>query len=411
VHILISDLHLGKGDDLDDFLLGFKGDNSTIPKCVREMDQKFGQFIKFLNRLERPSDPVKLILLGDIFDLIQVAGHEGPGKLDAVRKAHQEFFQHMDGFTGNHSVMYVVGNHDAEMLHPAMTGWLKKTLPNLQLDSKDLPFRWYQENELYCEHGNQLEGPPHYNVISQIYRDFSTQPFSAADYPPGSKFVLSCVNDLESRYPDVDNILGDRRAATTYYLVTTKTATVFRTFLDRLRKLKGKLRIASASPEDDALFLLSQLTGRLPDRADVKTDDTAQKLHDVLQTYVGSKPGVESASIQAADGAYELLKGNADWLRGQMQRWARNVDENAARFVHDPGAPSGLLYQPDPTRIRFIVCGHTHRAKTTWSQDKQRAYFNTGTWRHFYDPSTKAYSQKLHYVLVSGGKAELHHFD
>jgi UDP-2,3-diacylglucosamine pyrophosphatase LpxH len=411
VRILVSDLHLGKGDDLDDFLLGFKGDNSTIPKCIREMDEKFGHFLKFLSGQSQASNPVKLILLGDIFDLIQVTAHKGTGKLAAIYNAHKAFFQQLSEFAGNHCVIYVVGNHDAEMLDPAMAEWLKKKVPNLQLDQKGLPFLFYQENELYCEHGNQLEGLPRYNVIRDIYRDFSSQPFTANDYPVGSRFVLDLVNDLESKYPDVDNVLGDRRAATTYYLIKTKTDTVFLKFVEKLVKLRAKLHIASASPHDEALVLLSQLTGRPADLANAQRDATALELLRLLQRYLGTKQGLKSANArQAAVRFIELLKENTGWLVQQMRGWAKNIDENAARFLHNPGAPAGLLQQPHSAKVRFIVCGHTHCTTTILSDDKQRKYLNSGTWRHFYEPVTKAYSQTLHYVLLDEGKAELHHF-
>ncbi len=404
MHIIVSDLHLGKGDDLDDFVFGFKGDIGTIPACVAEMDEKFGNFLKFLAGLSRPENPVTLVLLGDIFDLIQVTGCEGPAKLDAVRKAHTKFFEYLGSFADEHAVLYLVGNHDAEMLNPAMTDWLKKAVPKLQLDPKNLPLLFYQEGSLYCEHGNQLEGRPGYNIIENIYRDFVGQPFAASDYPAGSRFVLESVNSLETKYPDVDNILGDRRAATTWYILKKKGKNGFEQFVDLLRKVKSGVRTASVTSDDDALLLYSLLTGRPPDAADVERDDVAKQLDGMLRAYLGTKPGVQLAATRK--GMWELFKKNIAWIAEQKERWANDVDENASRFVHNPGAPAGLLKQPDRA-VRFIVCGHTHRSKKISSEDGQRAYINSGTWRHFLDPDTGAYTQNLTYVRVDGGSADL----
>jgi UDP-2,3-diacylglucosamine pyrophosphatase LpxH len=103
---------------------------------------------------------------------------------------------------------------------------------------------------------------------------------------------------------------------------------------------------------------------------------------------------------------WELFKQHIAWFAEQKERWANDVDQNASRFVHNPGAPAGLLRQPDQN-VQYIVCGHTHRAKKISSKDGQRAYINSGTWRHFLDPDTGAYTQSLTYVRIDGGSAEL----
>jgi UDP-2,3-diacylglucosamine pyrophosphatase LpxH len=410
MHILVSDLHLGQGDGLDDFLLGYDGNNATVPECIRKMDEKFGAFLKQIGGLAEQGGPTKLVLLGDVFDLIQVTGHEGPAKLDAIQKAHPKFFEDLRAFADNHETYYVVGNHDAEMLNSTMTAQLKQMVPGLKMDNRGLPLLYYQEGQLYCEHGNQLEGPPSHNVIDEIYRDFVAKPFTPADYPGGSRFVLTFVNDLESKYPDVDNIMGDRRAATAYYVISTKASTVFQGLMQQLRKSGKGVRGASVGIGDEALDLYGLLTGRPPDSEELQKDPVARELHKKLQEYVGTGQGIKTAgNSKAAAGAYELLSQNIAWLGKQKEIWAAEVDGNAARFVHNPGVTSGLLQQPDPG-VRFIVCGHTHRAKTVASTDGQRTYLNSGTWRHFYDPNTSEYTQKLHYVQVVGSKAELKEF-
>jgi UDP-2,3-diacylglucosamine pyrophosphatase LpxH len=286
------------------------------------MDEKFGDFLKFLAGLSRPENPVTLVLLGDIFDLIQVTGSEGPAKLDAVRKAHTKFFEYLGRFAEEHAVLYLVGNHDAEMLNPVMTDWLKKAVPKLQLDPQNLPLLFYQEGSLYCEHGNQLEGRPGYNIIDNIYRDFVDQPFTASDYPAGSRFVLESVNSLETKYPDVDNILGDRRAATTWYILKKKGKNGFEQLLDLLRKVKGGVRTASVTSDDDALLLYSLLTGRPPDAADVERDAIAKQLDGMLRAYLGTKPGVQPAAAPKAmwEAAHCLVRGTEGALGKRCRR-------------------------------------------------------------------------------------------
>src|SRR5207244_6330209 len=236
MHVFVSDLHLGCGDELDDFLLGFEGDRAHISTYLRDMDEHFGSFLASIAGF---AEDVTLVLLGDIFDLLQVTGRAGCGKLDAIFDAHKGFFKDLAGFAQEHDVVYVVGNHDAEMFHPAMASWLRQKVPRILLDSSGLPFVYYEADGFYCEHGNQLERPPGHNVIRRIHRDFTTEPFTYADYPAGSHFVLEVVNALEKDYPDIDNVLGDRRMATIYYLINHARFDVFAELLEKYRRVSG----------------------------------------------------------------------------------------------------------------------------------------------------------------------------
>ena len=117
----LSDLHLGCGDALEDFVLypvraGNKKSPDVVARGMKRMHKAFAKFIDFaLDKSRSDGSPAHLIFLGDTFDLLQVLPQErtNPKKIDIIASAHRPFF---DALTHFHkkggSVHLICGNHD-----------------------------------------------------------------------------------------------------------------------------------------------------------------------------------------------------------------------------------------------------------------------------------------------------------
>lgn len=205
--IFISDLHIGCGDALEDFALWQEAEppqksEATLAAAMERMHKAFSDFI--LNTIWQMDSsggaPPELILLGDILDLLQVLPSErfNPEKTRLIRNAHAPFFEALAEFhKKGGAVTYVLGNHDHDMLHPALFDALKSYLPFLNESHGGKPLLFYHSPEaaLYAEHGNQFD------VLNAF-----EEPASADALPLGSELTLRLINPLERNYPAIDNL-------------------------------------------------------------------------------------------------------------------------------------------------------------------------------------------------------------
>lgn len=113
--------------------------------------------------------PIDLVFNGDTFDLLKVpVGGAWPhhvdkptalAKLQTVLEAHQPFVEAVDAFLsagqGKNRVHFVVGNHDAELLFPAVQQALREACGG----HEQLRFPGYELElgPLHIEHGHQLD--------------------------------------------------------------------------------------------------------------------------------------------------------------------------------------------------------------------------------------------------------------
>ncbi len=163
---IISDLHLGAGDYLDDF----------------EQDDSFLAFLEQLGK-RRSSE---LIINGDFIDFVAVnlekttvhpfsrlgsTESESLEKLERVLRAHNDFFTSLRVFMERgHRVVVLPGNHDVDLFWPRVRDRLLEELGGP--DSEHFHFESsgvYRSGPLYIEHGNQY-------FADSVFEDF-THPF------------------------------------------------------------------------------------------------------------------------------------------------------------------------------------------------------------------------------------------
>ena len=149
VFAVLADLHLADG----------RSDPFTA-------DQRFAECI---GRLVASAEGrrLRLVLLGDTFDFPAVtlpgrrptpATHpeEATRKLECILAAHPDVLEALRGvLAAGHAIDFVAGNHDMELLVPAVEAHLRDALGGSRSSVRVHPWILYVPGLLYAEHGQQ----------------------------------------------------------------------------------------------------------------------------------------------------------------------------------------------------------------------------------------------------------------
>jgi UDP-2,3-diacylglucosamine pyrophosphatase LpxH len=150
--VIVSDLHLGGGSSAETWGAGFSDEFAD--------DQAFSDFLRWLGR--RPG--CRLVFLGDAFDCLRVpvtgtrtgllarSDTEAVAQLDRIAAAHPAVVKALSAAlaTGVH-VDFVAGNHDAELVRPAVQ---ERLCALLGAKVRFHPWVLYISGLLYAEHGH-----------------------------------------------------------------------------------------------------------------------------------------------------------------------------------------------------------------------------------------------------------------
>ena len=192
--LIVSDLHLGGGDRLDDF----------------NADSQFVDFVQ----LYAMTEPTELILAGDTFEFLQVTlndvpdfewtGRSAQRRLAAIIAAHPLVIQVLATFVrkpGNY-LTFVIGNHDFELHYQTAKNLLRQKLGLAPEDERLRFCTRYFGDGMFIEHGNQFEPWNSFVRFEGI-----SQPFELVR---GTFAVKSVINPLERSplpvAPYIDNV-------------------------------------------------------------------------------------------------------------------------------------------------------------------------------------------------------------
>ena len=175
LHVFLSDVHIG----------GAAG---------TEIFQSAAELMALLEDLGRHRGPVELVLTGDFLDLLRM-GEAGRGEdlvaATIARPDHRELFAALRRFAQGpeHRVVYVVGNHDAEIWwNPRVQRSLREAgLVHAFALSYLASFASQPEQLVYCEHGNQFDP-------SNTLVDYA----NPLDSPVGAHVVTELVRPIGS---------------------------------------------------------------------------------------------------------------------------------------------------------------------------------------------------------------------
>jgi UDP-2,3-diacylglucosamine pyrophosphatase LpxH len=148
----------------DDTLLVFLSDVHIGGAAGSEIFDSAAELTALLEDLAGHRGPVELVLAGDFLDLLRM-GEPGRGEdLVAATLARPEYrglFAALRGFAAapGRRVVYVVGNHDAELWwNPGARGTLQRAgLVQAFALSYAASFASRPDRLVYCEHGNQFD--------------------------------------------------------------------------------------------------------------------------------------------------------------------------------------------------------------------------------------------------------------
>lgn len=216
--IVVSDLHLSAG--YDPRLGAFDRNEDFF------YDAAFARFLAHLRR--RGTDEGRrwrLVLLGDIFDFLQVdlkrAGQiHDPldrservtiAKLEQIARGHPDFFAALGAFAAEGNPVEVIpGNHDIELVRPATQARFAALVaeavgrPEVAAAFSFHPWVYYEPGMLYAEHGHQYDATN--SFITQLEPYVTPGQPDRIDLPLGSYFVEYLFNRIEAIDPFADNI-------------------------------------------------------------------------------------------------------------------------------------------------------------------------------------------------------------
>jgi UDP-2,3-diacylglucosamine pyrophosphatase LpxH len=207
--IVISDLHIGDGHTkgrvnvFDDF-----HDDDLLAQMLAKLDQQFA------------GDDLELILNGDFFDLLKVPVNGlfpeaitepiGALKIELCLRGHPKVVESLRAFVRpkHRRITYQPGNHDMELLFPAVRRVFSKALTGAEVDER-VQFvvdrdRYRLEGGVEVHHGHQFEAMNAFDFKQLILERGRPEPI--LNLPWGSLFILQVVNKYKEQRPYLDRV-------------------------------------------------------------------------------------------------------------------------------------------------------------------------------------------------------------
>jgi UDP-2,3-diacylglucosamine pyrophosphatase LpxH len=359
--IIVSDLHLGGGDRLDDF----------------DCDLAFAAFVDLYVCRD---EPCELILAGDTLEFLQVrlpdlddddwSEEAAERRIATIIAAHPLVFAALARFAARPGgqLTVLIGNHDFELHYPAAKA---RFAAAVGLDLGDPRLRFgvsYHGAGVYLVHGNQFDA---WNRF--VYFDGISEPFEVVR---GTQMVKEVINDLEDDTLYVAPLIDNVRPTSAFFwyllaLPRLRNKASRRFFL---RGVTGFLQVV-AWPTPHQM----PITGRGPGGL------LSAPIFLGLWAWVASLRRQRVArqrrlARQVSEVAGELIP-PPDQVIDQVQIEAARQIRREMRNFNDEYARAMLKVsrQPEHRNDRIFVCGHTHQALVVPLGTGQ-TYYNTGTW-------------------------------
>ena len=148
----------------DDTLLVFLSDTHIGGAAGSDIFESAAELTLLVEDLNRHDGPVELVVAGDFLDMLRMEDASGDGDGVAAtitRPEYQGLFGALRAFARSHGrrVVYVVGNHDAEVWwNPRIQRLLGEAgLVEVFGLSYSASFTSLPEQLVYCEHGNRFD--------------------------------------------------------------------------------------------------------------------------------------------------------------------------------------------------------------------------------------------------------------
>lgn len=434
--IVLSDLHLGAGDNLDDFLLinskyikPYYKSKENHAEGIQKMNRVFDSFIEHILSLKNNNEKIELLLLGDIFDCLQVREikYGSPEKIIKIKQAHKSVFNKLNYFTKNGGeITYIVGNHDHELLFPDCFATLKSYIPEINKKYDSKPLHYYENKNLglYAEHGHQ----------SDFFCRFK-KPDDPNEIPFGSILVMNFINSIEEKFPLIDNFKSNHEIL---WFILKKLPG----FLSQKFRKKASLLFNQSYPKmpwsDDENKLFNNLSDyELPDGFINSVLDSSQASNsDVIQLFRLILTAItDKCNLPKTSNMKKLLlilffslekilrlKLSPTAIGTSILLSLSNLDKHPIRLLREAYKEKHLLFAKSilfpnkvtnksnlasnliitpPDNLRCLILGHYHTPSVHQWDDK--IYANAGTWKAYAVPVKNQgflISQPLNYLVI-----------
>lgn len=202
--LIFSDFHLGRGRMLPN------GDINILEDF--QFDHKFKELIEFYSSGEYGNFEVEIIFNGDLLNLtmLDYYGHYtviitenvSTTKLRGIIDGHPVFFQTLKRFLcgPKHTLTYVVGNHDQEMLWKGTRKMFEEAV-GAEINWKNTH---YQVDGVHIEHGHQFEAVNRIDPALPFLSEGLPEPI--VNLPWGSLFSVQFIIKLKTKRPMIDKV-------------------------------------------------------------------------------------------------------------------------------------------------------------------------------------------------------------
>lgn len=391
---VISDLHLGGADPA---------------MCSRP--GVLADWIRGLPARLAPDERLELLIAGDAVDFLAMPPGESftadpvaaVAKLEAAMRGQpRAVFEALGAHcAAGHGLTIMVGNHDVELVFPAVQDALRRALgaDDRVLRFSDDGSAWRLGGVL-VEHGNRYDGA-NVNDWTALRALASLQSRGeeggeAVTTSAGSELVARVVNPIKARYPLID-LLEPQGAATALLLLAFEPG-----LLRDLKHIGHLLQAGMASMAwtwSGAAWRTRNVSAVAGNRVGLSPEVEARLASDFAEGFAALAPSDRSVGAsdwlslfltQKKDSLSALLEGKApvppDRLRRvQSALVAVNAEQGRALHLDGPGGALGDAAQRLLGRsiggqtVQVVLMGHTHQPRHHGPADRA-TYLNTGTW-------------------------------
>lgn len=385
VTLVVSDLHIGAGDSLDDFVFDRRQFSTLIAEQTNSAEGRNGQ--------------IELIINGDFLEFAQVnqaayslgsakfwcSEDESRWKLASILAGHPDVFAALADFQQAGNVCTIMaGNHDVDFYWGDVQSELRKHAGPVQFELGETWFSRY-DGRLRISHGHMFDPANKFDSWKNPRR-LGPHGILRLEMCPGTLFMVKFVNWLEGQYPFADNLNPNwrlysvlRKAKDNWGLVLA--ASVLMRFVSR----HPKSALGSDGAQDDLLKTGDRVAAVVKDNAEFRKQ-LAVLWQDVYEESVTADEIAQK--LDTGDAVYQFM---TDLLpKISPDRWLPVF--NAAR---PPGtlaiakagkwkgreALQSLAANEWNGGAEIVTIGHTHEPDSV--KDGKYRYYNTGSWTQF----------------------------
>ncbi len=210
--LVISDIHMGAGTIINNhynYLEDFHYEKELI------------EFLNYHSSKDYSKREVELIINGDFLDFLSVpfvryfdnefwSEDASLEKLKIITKAHIKVINAMEAFLSNSNkkIVYIIGNHDAEMIFPSLIKYFKSLFSNEVRDKleiiKDSSSEYQPIKGVVIKHGHEYEEANNFDANNCIAEDEDGKKYFIP--PWGSYYVIKIINKFKQERDYINTV-------------------------------------------------------------------------------------------------------------------------------------------------------------------------------------------------------------